>query len=400
MTVVLSQLASALESGARPKGGVSESGDVLSVGAEHLAENGGFAFENPKRISRAFFEAMTGGKIEPSDILIVKDGATTGKVAFVGTQFPAAEAAVNEHVFRIAIDTSKADSAFVFRFLQSPIGQAHILRGFRGATVGGITRAFADDVRVPLFSLAEQRWIAAVLDKADAIRRKRRESLRLLGEFLRSAFLETFGDPVRNEKGWEVVPLERIAEVQGGLQVSARRATRAKEVPYLRVANVYRDRLDLSEMKNLGVTDHELARTRLQAGDVLVVEGHGNREEIGRSAVWDGSIDPCVHQNHLIRVRLDRTKAEPDFVSAFLNSAGGRRQMFRFGKTTSGLNTISTGNVRRVQMMLPPIDLQHRHRQLRSQVLASNQRITAALREADGLFDSLAQRAFRGELWM
>jgi type I restriction enzyme S subunit len=288
------------------------------------------------------------------------------------------------------------DNAYLWHWLAS--AKPALNRRARGSTFKQVTRAAVGSLLIPLPPLAEQRRIAAVLDKADGVRRKRRDSLQLLDEFLRSAFLEMFGDPVRNEKGWEVLPLERIANVQGGLQVTARRASNPKDVPYLRVANVYRDRLDLSEVKKLRVTDDELERTRLQAGDVLVVEGHGNPAEIGRSAVWDGSIDPCVHQNHLIRVRADKAKAEADYLSAFLNSAGGRRQMFGFGKTTSGLNTISTGNVRRVQIMLPPIDLQRRHRQLRSQVLVSGQRIAAALQEKGILFDSLAQRAFQGQL--
>jgi type I restriction enzyme S subunit len=342
-----------------------------------------------ERISRAGLE-NSASNVVPSGAVILATRIVPGKVALATRDL-----AFNQDL-KALICGPRVDAGYLLHFMGSVAPR--VVHMSAGSTVKGVTLDGLSRIRVPLPPLAEQRRMAAVLDKADAIRRKRRESLLLLDEFLRSAFLEMFGDPVRNEKGWEVVPLERIAEVQGGLQVSARRASRAKEVPYLRVANVYRDRLDLSEMKNLGVTDDELARTKLQAGDVLVVEGHGNREEIGRSAVWDGSIDPCVHQNHLIRVRLDRTKAEPDYVSAFLNSAGGRRQMFRFGKTTSGLNTISTGNVRRVQMMLPPIDLQSRHRQLRSQVLASNQRIATALREADGLFDSLAQRAFRGSL--
>jgi type I restriction enzyme, S subunit len=297
-------------------------------------------------------------------------------------------------------DPSRLEGRYLYWFLQSKRFIAKARAGVEAATKSRERvekeRLFA--IPIPLPSPAQQRLIAAVLDKADGIRRKRRESLGLLDEFLPSAFLEMFGDPVRNERGWEVVRLGSIGDVQGGLQVTATRASRPRQVPYLRVANVYRDRLDLSEVKNLGVTDGEVGRTRLQSGDLLIVEGHGNPEEIGRSAVWDASIDPCTHQNHLIRVRLDVTRAEPHYCSAFLNSSGGRQQLFRFGKTTSGLNTISTGNVKAVEMMLPPVVDQGGYSQLRAHVLASGDRIRAAQRETEALFDSLAQRAFRGEL--
>ncbi|MFG6104863.1 restriction endonuclease subunit S [Leptothoe sp. EHU-05/26/07-4] len=213
-----------------------------------------------------------------------------------------------------------------------------------GAIFKNLTTHQIAAIDLPLLPLEEQRRIATILDKADAVRRKRQEAVRLTEELLRSQFLEMFGDPVNNPKGWEVLPLGEISKVQGGLQVTSKRKPNPLEVPYLRVANVYRDRLVLDEIKMIRVTPSEIKRTQLEKGDLLIVEGHGNSEEIGRSSVWDGSISNCTHQNHLIRVRVNPTKAEPNYVSAFLNSSGGRRQLKRFGKTTSGLNTISASN--------------------------------------------------------
>lgn len=282
------------------------------------------------------------------------------------------------------------------RYLYWALSRAGLDKRAITTSIPGLNRDELYRTRVRLPSFAEQRRIAAVLDKADGIRRKRRESIKLLDEFLRSAFLEMFGDPVMNEKGWEVVRLGEISDIQGGLQVSAGRADTGQEAPYLRVANVYRDRLDLREIKNIRVTNGELLRTNLVAGDLLIVEGHGNPDEIGRCAMWDGSITSCVHQNHLIRARFDSTVAAPEYVSAFLNSASGRRQMLRFGKTTSGLNTITTGNVKRVRLLLPPLDLQWRFAKLRSKVVAVQGRMEAGGQTVDDLFDSLVQRAFGG----
>ena len=171
----------------------------------------------------------------------------------------------------------------------------------------------------------------------------------MLDDLLRSAFVEIFGDPVLNPKGWPVVPVKKVGDVQGGLQVSSKRKGNPISVPYLRVANVYRDQLDLEEIKEIDVTDRELERVRLDAGDVLIVEGHGNPEEIGRSAVWDGSINDCVHQNHLIRVRVDPHRLLPIYFSAYINSAGGRRQMFKHGKRrpASTLSARVTSSARR-----------------------------------------------------
>jgi type I restriction enzyme S subunit len=207
-----------------------------------------------------------------------------------------------------------------------------------------------------------------------------------------------FGDPVTNPKGWEVKPLGEVCEVGGGLQVTHARAGNPIALPYLRVANVFRDRLELSEMKEIRVTAAEVERATLRVGDVLVVEGHGNPDELGRSAVWSGAIPKCTHQNHLIRVRPNPARLESIFLSAYLNSGGGRAQMLRMGKTTSGLNTISTNNVRAVSMLLPPL---HEQRSF-GRLIEGKKRLAGGMvssaNAAEELFDSLVHRAFRGEL--
>ena len=397
--VKLEDILSSLESGARPPGGVSaDSGEVPSLGGEHLNADGGFDFSSIKRIPRDFFAGMRGGRIAARDVLVVKDGATTGKTSFVGEEFPFSEAAVNEHVFCLRVDQSKASPEYVYHFLRSPLGQKAIALDFRGATVGGISRDFAKRVHVSLPPLPEQRRIAEILEKADALRAKRRAAFAKLDPLTQSIFLDMFGDPYTNPKGWQIVALGDVSEIQGGLQLSSHRRALPRQVPYLRVANVYRNRLDLTQIKTLRATEAEIARTVLTGGDFLVVEGHGNPEEIGRGAVWDGSISPCVHQNHLIRVRLDQKRILPLFASLYLNSVGGRHYLLRSGKTTSGLNTINVSQVRATPIAVPPLTEQRRLYQQVHCVEHLKKIQGAALEDADHLLLCLQQRAFRGEL--
>jgi len=168
----------------------------------------------------------------------------------------------------------------------------------------------------------------------------------LLDDLTESLFLEMFGDPQYNPMDWPTTTLGSISDIQGGLQVSAVRRKHPIAIPYLRVANVHRNRLDLDEVKELQASQAEISRTCLKAYDLLIVEGHGNSEEIGRGAIWDGSIDPCTHQNHLIRVRLEKERAAPVYIGSLLNSTGGRRHLLRAARTTSGLNSISVSNVK------------------------------------------------------
>jgi len=272
----------------------------------------------------------------------------------------------------------------------------------RGATVTGtiqnLSLSQVGGLQVPLPPLPEQRRIAAILDKADALKVKRLEAMAQLERLTQSIFIEMFGDPIANPKGWPLSDVGTLSELQGGLQVTTARKDLPLEMPYLRVANVYRGRLSLTDIKTIRVTAAEISRTTLAKGDLLIVEGHGNPNEVGRSALWTGEIAPCTHQNHIIRVRFDASKILPIYACAYLNSPTGRRHLTREGKTTSGLNTINASNVRGTPISIPPLELQHAFvKQYEAANILAKAHL-AAMNVIDALFASLQHRAFRGEL--
>ena len=153
--------------------------------------------------------------------------------------------------------------------------------------------------------------------------------------------------------GWEWVGFDQIGAIQGGLQKSPARAPERNHFPYLRVANVRRGRLQLDELHRFELTPQELRKLRLETGDVLLVEGNGSRTEIGRCALWNGEIEDCVHQNHIIRVRL-ATGVLPQYVNIFLNSPIGQFAIQQAASSTSGLYTLSVNKVKRLSLPLPP----------------------------------------------
>ena len=206
--VELSRIVGKLESGSREKGGSIESG-IISIGGTHLSNTGGFKWDKKEYVSEDFYLKMRTGKIQPQDILIVKDGATTGKTSFVDESFPYKNAAINEHVFRLQINQSKANPKYVFYFLHSPIGQKEILNDFRGATVGGISRGFIDKIEIPFPDLETQNKIVAILDKAKAILDKREKTIKKYDELLRATFLEMFGDVAKNQPDGPVRRLQQ-----------------------------------------------------------------------------------------------------------------------------------------------------------------------------------------------
>lgn len=163
--------------------------------------------------------------------------------------------------------------------------------------------------------------------------------------------------------------------------------------PYLQVANVQRGYLDLDEIKEIGLTDEEFQLAVLHKGDLLVVEGNGNPNKLGRSAMWDGSVNGCVHQNHLIRIRCNASMITPDYLLAFLNSPVGRYYFFGSGNTNSGLVTISTSIMKKCTIPVLPRAIQ---REFAARAREEKQAQSAGRLEA--LFESLLARAFAGAL--
>lgn len=308
----------------------------------------------------------------------------------------APEACVISPMYTVfSVDQSRVDAGYLIRLMKSPTAVAQYSRLGRGTAERrkSISLEALGRLGVHLPPLPEQRRIAAILDEADARRSARHASLRLLravpGEVLAA----------RDSRGWKSVSLGDVASLQGGLTVSARRATLPRRAGYLRVANVFRGAIDLTEIKDLGVTQAELERTRIRLGDLLVVEGHGNLDEVGRAAlVTELPSADLTHQNHLFRLRPNAERVLGRFLELVLNSSDSREYFRRVANTTSGLNTLNATSVRSLRMRLAPPAIQD---EVVREVDGVSNSIRAAERSSaqlDELFASLQHRAFRGEL--
>ena len=131
-----------------------------------------------------------------------------------------------------------------------------------------------------------------------------------------------------------------------------------------------------------------MPRLRLHVGDILFVEGNGSKVELGRAAIWSGEIENCVHQNHIIKARPDCRRVDPEFLLEWFNTDAGRQHFFRNAKTTSGLGTLNSTDIRTAPVPLPP-------------TIAEQQRIVEKLREARRRAEAVRQEAARikGAAW-
>lgn len=209
-------------------------------------------------------------------------------------------------------------------------------------------------IKIEVPSLSEQDQIVKVLDKLQNLIAMRNDELSALDDFIKARFIELFGDYI-NEGG---KPLSELATITGGLTKNSKRNAFNLKMPYLRVANVFFNRLDLNEILEIGVREDEIGKTLLQTGDLLFVEGNGSIEQIGRVAIWDGSICPILHQNHLIKARFHKKTILPEFALFYFMSQEGRQQIISKSVSTSGLNTLSVNKISSLILPMPPIELQ------------------------------------------
>jgi len=202
-------------------------------------------------------------------------------------------------------------------------------------------------------------------------------------------------------EGWCWASFDQCADVQGGLQKSPSRAPVKSHYPYLRVANVLRGRLDLAELHRFELEPDELEKLRLEPGDLLIVEGNGSVSEIGRSALWQGEVEDCVHQNHIIRCRF-AYGILPKYADTYVNSPLGTKYMRGVASSTSGLHTLSVGKVRSIDFPLPPSSEQsaivEAVNEKRSQIDGLEAEIERGLARASRLRQAILKAAFEGRL--
>ncbi|MEX1077683.1 MAG: restriction endonuclease subunit S [Homoserinimonas sp.] len=316
--------------------------------------------------------------LSPATLPIVVFGDHTRRFKYVDQQF-----AVGADGVKLLRPSPELDTKFAFHYLSSlTLPNAGYSRHFK----------FLKEVRVPVPPLPEQRRIAAILDQTDELRGMRCHALALLDSLVSGLVAS-----ITSRTDWPVVRIHTVAQTQGGLTVNRKRAALPRSSSYLRVANVFRGSIDLANVKQIGVTEADLQRVALEHGDLLIVEGHGNENEVGRAARWSGD-GTMVHQNHLIRVRPNDDVLDSIYAEAFINSVHGRAYFRAVSKTTSGLNTINMTNVKEMPVNLPPIDVQRIFATQIASIKVLQDVHRAHLAKLDELFASLQHRAFRGEL--
>jgi len=299
---------------------------------------------------------------------------------------------LNQHIFRVDINEKLVDRKYLRYALNSLIlkiiDQAH-----GGVGLKHITKAKLEEVQIPLPSLEEQCRIASILDKADELRQKRQQAIEKLDQLLQATFIDMFGDPVSNPKGWEIGCIgDMLESVKYG---SSDKATLEGEIPILRMNNLtYSGEMNLTDLKYITKVQAD-EKYLVKEGDILFNRTN-SKELVGKTAVYVGP-EPMAYAGYLVR---GRTKANfaPEYISAFLNSPWGKEKLQSMCKSIVGMANINAKEFQSIVLPIPPEDLQI---QFKNKILAirkKKQLLVNQLNVLETLFNALQNQAFSGTL--
>ncbi len=292
------------------------------------------------------------------------------------------------------LDESRVD----LRFLVYALQNGSLSKAISGTAQPQITRQGLSAISVPVPPLPEQRRIAEILDKADALRAKRRASLAQLDTLTQSIFLDMFGDPVTNPKEWHIASLGELISVgpQNGLYRPA--SDYGTGTPILRIDSFYDGVVTgLATLKRVRLSSDEIRLYGVRP-DEIVVNRVNSREYLGKSALIPELAEPTVFESNMMRFGVDRKRLNPIYLIQLLQSRNVRAHVLRASKDAVNQSSINQQDVKSIPVGLPPLPQQ----ELFASYVRSSRRLRNVHRysrvQLDALFASLQHRAFAGAL--
>ncbi|WP_313263082.1 restriction endonuclease subunit S [Stutzerimonas kunmingensis] len=323
----------------------------------------------------------------PSGNVIIPTRMALGKVAINEVDM-----AINQDLKALLVkDEKRLSKIYLMRFLES---KADFLdEQGKGATVKGITLDVLRGMEIPLPPLAEQKRIAAILDKADAIRRKRQQAIQLADDFLRAVFLDMFGDPVTNPKGWDSCKFEDLTSlVTYGLTV--RPQYHEEGIPLISAREIRTGELDFESCPKISRSDFDMLsdKGRPKKDDILF----SKTGSIGHCAIVRADLDFAVTQN-AARIVPNKEVCDPIFLLAFMRTNYFYDLANKEAKGNA-VKDLQLGIMKDFPMYIPPVSLQKKFVDVYSKASVLSEKVSGGSILLNSNFGALSQRAFSGQL--
>lgn len=354
----------------------------------------GYFVDQKAHISPEHYQTLTAHEVRGGDLLIASLGDVLPRACLAPSWI--GPAIVKADCIRVRL-SDHVDPQWVLYALQRPEARRWADEHRHGVGRSRLGLKAIRQIPVPLPPLTDQRRIVDLLTRQFSRLDAASDYIATARNRLDALERRALSDCRRGE----LRALSEVAEIQGGIQKQPKRRPRKNAYPFLRVANVTASGLDLADVHSVELFGDELERLRLKAGDLLVVEGNGSPSQIGRAALWDGSIEDCVHQNHLIRVRASKMLL-PEYLEAVWNSPQNRLLLTNVSSSSSGLHTLSVAKLKALTIPIPDVEAQrtivYRLEQLRLERARLGEAIAMAQVRRAVLFKSILTQAFSGRL--
>lgn len=377
-----------MSSGGTPRRGTAEyyDGDIPWAKIGDLEVSGdGLVTDTEEKITKEGLNAIRNRLFEEGTLLLAMYGSV-GKTAFAGTQMSANQAILGITPKNGAIDLKYLRYWFV-------ANQDKLVHGARGVALKNISATIVKNTKVPLPPLETQQKIAAILDAADAYRQKTKALIAKYDQLAQSLFLDMFGNVVRNEKKWNELPLGEISNSRLGKMLDKKQQTGTENRKYLRNTNVQWEHIDTTDLHEMDFFPHDREEFRLRKGDVLVCEGG----EVGRAAVWNNEMDECYFQKALHRIRVKEDTLDGNYLVWWLKETS-RINGFKDYVSSVTIAHLTGEKLKSMRVALPPIELQREFSRKLENIKLQKGQVIEGIDKSEDLFNSLLQRAFKGEL--
>lgn len=294
-------------------------------------------------------------------------------------------------------DQQKIFPKFLFHYLSSP-KFLHLIPAITKKSVNqaSFTVTAFKELPIPLPPLPEQKRIAAILDKADAIRRKRQQAIQLADDFLRAVFLEMFGDPVTNPKGWEVRLSGELFSVPPRIGTTTPADGQGSLV--VRVGEIGKQDINFSKCGRAQLKDSELERFILHSGDTVLARAIGSKNKLGKASFFSGYSENVYIDSHVMRLRPNVKICNPEWFYRFISSDGGKSLLQKAGGETAVQFNINAKQAASLLIPLPPIERQNEFVDFCQKHSKSKTHLSKQAGDVEMLFSSLSQKAFSGQL--
>jgi type I restriction enzyme S subunit len=261
-----------------------------------------------------------------------------------------------------------------------------------GTTFKEIARGTLRKFEIPVPPLPEQRRIVDLLSRAEGIARLRREAEKKAAELIPALFLDMFGDPATNPKGW---PVATVGDVLAAADYgsSSKASSDGAGLPMIRMGNVtYAGNLDLDNLKYVDLPAEEVERYSLQEGDILFNRTN-SKELVGKTGLWDGSCSAIV-ASYFIRLRVQPDVMRPHYLWAFMNTAHMKRVIFDTARGAIGQSNINSKELKAFPLPVPPLPQQEQFALRCADAYGMAAQQSAATIKAQSMFDALLAQAF------